>query len=59
MRASFRRQAQQIRLAVTLAVLGGTGLGALGAFTLWQGWRLAADERDLTKPARPEEGLKS
>jgi hypothetical protein len=42
MRASFRRQAQQIRLAVALAVLGGTGLGALGAFTLWQGWKLAA-----------------
>jgi hypothetical protein len=42
MRASFRRQARQVRLAVALAAVGGTGLGALGAFTLWQGWRLGA-----------------
>jgi hypothetical protein len=42
MRASFRRQSTQIRMAVVLAVLGGAVLGALGAFTLWQGWRLEA-----------------
>lgn len=42
MRANFRRQTTQIRLAVLLAALGGAALGALGAFTLWQGWRLEA-----------------
>lgn len=42
MKAHFRRESRQIRLAICLAAFGGTGLGALGAFTVWQGWRLAA-----------------
>jgi hypothetical protein len=42
MKAHFRREARQIRAAIWLAALGGTGLAALGAFTVWQGWRLGA-----------------
>ena len=42
MKAHFRRELLRIRMAIWLAGLGGTGLAALGAFTLWQGWRLGA-----------------
>jgi hypothetical protein len=42
MTARFRRETRQIGWAIGLAGLGGAGLGALGAFTLWQGWRLGA-----------------
>jgi hypothetical protein len=42
MKAHFHRETRQVRLAIALAALGGTSLAALGAFTLWQGWRLGA-----------------
>lgn len=42
MKAHFRREARRVRLAIWLAGIGGTVLGALGIFTLWQGWRLGA-----------------
>jgi hypothetical protein len=42
MTARFRRESARIRLAMALAAVGGTVLALLGAFTLWQGWRLAA-----------------
>jgi hypothetical protein len=42
MQAHFRRESARIRLAIWLAALGGTALVGLGAFTLWQGWRLGA-----------------
>jgi len=42
MKAHCRRESRQVRLAIWLAGLGGIGLAGLGAFTLWQGWKLAA-----------------
>lgn len=42
MKARFRRETLQIRLAVFLAALFGTLGIVLGFFTLWQGWRLGA-----------------
>jgi hypothetical protein len=42
MKAHFRREALQIRLAVFFAALFGTLGIVLGLFTLWQGWRLGA-----------------
>jgi len=42
MKAHFRRETRQFRLAISLAGLGGTGLGVLGVFTAWQGWKLGA-----------------
>jgi len=42
MKAHCRRESRQVRLAIWLAGVGGTALAILGAFTVWQGWRLAA-----------------
>lgn len=42
MKAHFRRETLQIRLAVFFAALFGTIGILLGIFTLWQGWRLGA-----------------
>jgi hypothetical protein len=42
MKARFRRESLQIRLAIFLAALFGTLGIPLGVFTVWQGWSLGA-----------------